>query len=350
MLNLSKRLFVAQGFALPLALFYSRNANAAEGFDFQSVRANYLERIRKIKNTGLLPIIDIESSYNPLEIDLSAFTRSMDRAGIAMMCLSVDQPGKLVEQGAIWSDHALESFVKFPEYFIPTGNGGNHPAWTKFPLDFLMALEKFIPGHNYPLMGEFEVRHYPSPRQISRGAFFRDVEVAIDGPLMERVFMLAEKTGIPFQIHYEIEDKLLEPLARMLGKFPKAKVIWCHLAQIRYQQRSTQYGPAMLEKWLDQFPNLYIDTAFGDALSRYQPSGERHARFWSDAQAWTNLIVAKPYRFLAALDIGGDRMDKIEEWTKNLRYFLNRLPMPTREIVAYKAAWKLLFNEESGSL
>lgn len=322
-----------------------RFATAIQPYDFLSLKAGYLERLHAIQRSGTLPIIDIESSYNPLEIDLSAFTKSMDRAGIAMMCISVDQPGKLVRQGDIWSDHALVLLENYPTYFIPVGNGGNHPAWTQFSEKFLTAQEQFIKAHQYPLMGEFEVRHYPSPRQIQRGETFRDVDIAIDGPLMERVFSFAEQTGIPFQIHYEIEDKLLDPLQRMLAKFPQAKVIWCHLAQIRYQHRSSLYTPAMLERWLNQYPNLYIDTAFGSASSIYPPSGEKHARYWTNTKEWGELIAAMPYRFLAALDIGGDRVNRVEEWSKNLRYFLDTLPQPAREIVAYKSAWKLLFND-----
>jgi hypothetical protein len=331
---------------ISLGLFTPHAAYSNSPFDFSRVRSLYLERLQSIRRLGNIPIIDIESSYNPIDIDLVAFTKSMDRAGIAMMCLSVDQPGKLVAQGSIWSDHAMEAFEKYPGYFIPVGNGGNHPAWTKLPETFLQAQEQKILEHNYPMMGEFEVRHYPSPRQVQRGETFRDVDVPIDGPLMERVFQFSEKTGIPFQIHYEIEDRLLGPLEQMLKKYSKAKVIWCHLAQIRYQQRSTQYSPELISRWLDQYPNLYIDTAFGDAQSNYPPSGERHARYWNQVKEWSELIASRPYRFLAALDIGGDRMNRVEEWTRGLRYFLETLPQPFREIVANKAAWKLLFNEE----
>ena len=321
-------------------------ASAVSPFNFSSARQGYLDRVEKFRSAGILPIIDIESSYNPLEIDLRAFTASMDRAGIAVMCLSADQPGKFVNQGTIWSDHALEAAERYPSYFIPTGNGANHPAWTKSPEIFLSVMERWIVEHRYPMLGEFEVRHYPSPRQIQRGETYRDVQVPIDGPLMERVFRFAEKTGLPFQIHYEIEDELLPPLEQMLTKFPKAKVIWCHLAQIRFQQRSTKYGAQMVNEWLDRFPNLYFDTAFGNSASVYQPSGERHARYWSNPKDWAELIAARPYRFLAALDIGGDRMNRVEEWAGNLRQFLGTLPLKTQEVVAYKAAWRLLFNEE----
>ena len=63
-------------------------------------------------------------------------------------------------------------------------------------------------------MGEFEFRHYPSPGQIG-GNTNRDVDIPIDSPLGHRLFAFAEKTGVPFQIHYEIEDglayKLIHP-------------------------------------------------------------------------------------------------------------------------------------------
>lgn len=62
--------------------------------------------------------------------------------------------------------------------------------------------------------------------------------------------------------------------------------------------------------------------------------------------SWNKLIISNPYRFLAAIDIGGDRIDKLGEWTQNLRYFLGTLPEKTAEIIAYRAAWKLLFNED----
>ena len=63
-------------------------------------------------------------------------------------------------------------------------------------------------------------------------------------------------------------------------------------------------------------------------------------------EEWIRLITAYPWRFLAAMDLGGDRMDELPEKNKTLRKFLENLPEDVREIVAYKAAWKLLFNEE----
>lgn len=329
---------------LPLAV-------AAQGFgrfDLARLKDGYRRRIAAIRKAGDLPILDIESSYNPLNIDLPDFVKAMDRSGVAQMALSVDQPGKLVNDGQTWSHHAFDLIRAYPEHFIPTGNGGNHPAWTRHPDRFLDDNERFVAEHGYPLMGEFEFRHYPSPRQVERNEMHRDVAIPIDGPQGHRLFAFAAKTGIPFQIHYEIEDDLLAPLEAMLARYPQAKVIWCHVAQIRYSVRSTRYGAAYLRGLFAKHPNLYVDTAFGGPRSTYKPSGERHARIWDGADIrpdWKELIAEFPYRFLAALDIGGDRTARLEEWVRGLRDFLDRVPAPARAIVAYGAGWKLLFGE-----
>ena len=100
---------------------------------------------------------------------------------------------------------------------------------------------------------------------------------------------------------------------------------------------------------LEKYPNLYIDVAFGDGFSKYPGSNEYHARVWSGdsvKKEWVELIVQQPWRFLAAFDLGGDRQDQLPEYNTNLRKFLNQIPEPAREIVAYKAAWKLLFGDE----
>jgi hypothetical protein len=39
-------------------------------------------------------------------------------------------------------------------------------------------------------------------------------------------------------------------------------------------------------------------------------------------------------------------VDQVTQNTRTLRTFINNLPKETQAIVAYKAAWKLLFNEQ----
>ena len=310
-------------------------------FNFFRLKQGYINRIQSFKKSGILPIIDIESSFDPANFNAGSFMRAMDQSGIAQTCLSADPP----RSWSLWSNASNRLAQQFPEYFIPTGNGGNY-LWSINPGRFLDSNENNILEQKIPLMGEFEFRHYPSPAAWQRGDSFRDVNIPIDGPLGHRLFSFSQKSGIPFQIHLEIEDEFLPPLERMLSQYPGAKVIWCHFAQIRFLARSTIYSPEYLSQLLDRHSNLYVDTAFGGQRSIYPGSGEPHARYWANQDSWNALITSKPYRFLAALDFAFDRIDRVEERAQRLRGFLQRLPTQTAEIVAYKAAWKLLFNED----
>jgi hypothetical protein len=268
----------------------------------------------------------------------------MDKHGIALTAFSAE--------AGRWDERTRRLMVLDPTRHIPTTGAGIPPHWPEGGEKLLAEVAEAVRAHAYPLMGEFEFRHYPSPRQLKRKETERDITVPIDGTLGHALFQLSQETGVPFQIHYEIEDALLPPLEKMLQQYPKAKVIWCHLAQIRYQARSTVYGPAYVRQLLAAHPNLYFDTAFGGPTSIYPGSNEPHARIWDRESgrgiqpAWAAVIAAQPDRFLAALDIGGDRMDQVAEAATTLRGFLDALPPPVRERVAYGAGWKLLFGEE----
>jgi hypothetical protein len=137
-----------------------------------------------------------------------------------------------------------------------------HRAWTENSKEFLAETLKHAVSDGYPLLGEFEFRHYPSLRQLKRGKLFRDVVVPINGPLGQELFAFAETTGLPFEIHYEIEDALLPPLEEMLGRYPRAKVMrlatigdasccgckiaWHHPAG-RYPGGRPSRGPGLLD-------------------------------------------------------------------------------------------------------
>lgn len=318
--------------------------------DLSSLKAGYALRLKKILASGELPYIDIESSCNSTRVDIDYIAKNMDRLNIGLMALSADIGKGQFEKGVRHDNLSEKLIASYPDRFIPVGNGGQPPALVDAPGEFVDAQEAAARSGKIALFGEYEFRHYPSPRQVKRGEMERDVMVPIDGPTGHRVFSLSERTGLAFQIHYEIEDELLPPLEKMLQQYPKAKVIWCHIAQIRYIERASRYTPAYVDSLLRSFPNLYFDTAFGDSRSVYPISGQRHARVWADNGSlrpeWRDLLVANASRFLSALDLGGDRLNRIVEYDRNHRNFLSYLPVKTQHQVAYRSAWALLFGEE----
>lgn len=319
-------------------------------FDVPALRKGWEARLRAIAAKGKVPIIDIESSYNPGKIDLARFAGQMDSLGVGQICMSPQIGKKGFNKGKMWNDGARDAVAAFPDHFIPTSTAGIWPAWTERPDAFLDIHFRRVIEENYPLMGEFEFRHYMSPPEYKRGEKYRDIDIPIDSEPGHRLFKFSEETGLSFQIHYEIEDRLLPPLEKMLSAYPKAKVIWCHLAQIRYQKRSTIYGPDYLRKLLEAHPGLHIDTAFGGPGSIYPDSHEHHARVWGPnghvRSDWVTLIRDHPWRFLAAFDLGGDRIDEMDDKAKTVRRFLKDLPDDTARTVAHRSAWKLLFDEE----
>ncbi len=347
---ITRRRFIKTLSGLPFVACLPSIARGQDIPDLLQLKAGYAQRLKKILAAGALPYVDIESSCRSGHLDIDFVAKSMDQLNIGLMALSADIGENQFKKGVRFDNLSKKLLTSYPDRFIPVGNGGQPPLLTEAPDEFLDAQEAAAREKKIILFGEFEFRHYPSPRQAKRGEMDRDVYVPIDGPTGHRVFSLSEKTGLPFQIHYEVENELLGPLEKMLAQYPKARVIWCHLAQIRYIERASWYTPAYLDGLINRFPNLYFDTAFGGAHSIYPPSNQRHARVWADDGSlrgeWRDLVVAHSKRLLSALDLGGDRMDRIIEYNENHRNFLRRLPSDTQHQIAYRTAWSLLFGEE----
>lgn len=313
-------------------------------FDLVTLKRNWKQRIEAIRAAGVVPLIDIES--NPSEdMDMQFFARQMDEKGVALIAYSGSA------QGRGWSDAARYAITADPWRYLPTGNGGVPPDWRNNPVEFAQISRERIVKDGYPMMGEYEFRHYPSPDQIRRGNLERDEDLPLDSPAGHLLFQFSEESGIPFQIHQEIEDQYLPVLEKMLRQYPKAKVIWCHLSQMRYQIRNTLYGPDYVRKLIEQYPNLYFDLFVGPPRNPYPLSNEYPGKYWNHETGkllpeWAKLIADHPWRFMTALDLNPFIMQAFARKVGMQRAVLESLPESVREIVAYKAAWKLLFNEE----
>jgi predicted TIM-barrel fold metal-dependent hydrolase len=319
-------------------------AKAAVPFDLATLKQNWKQRIAAMRAAGVVPIIDIESNLDE-ELDMQGFARQMDAEGVALVAFSG------LARGRGWSDAARYAVAADPWRYIPTGDGGVPPEWRRDPTGFAKTTRERIVSDGYPMMGEYEFRHYPSPDEIQRGKLGRDEHLALDSPAGHMMFQFAEESGVPFQIHQEIEDRFLPVLEKMLKQYPKAKVIWCHLTQMRYQDRNTVYGPDYVRKLIEQYPNLYFDLFVGPPRNPYPLSNEYPGKYWDHETgkvlpAWAKLIADHPWRFMTALDLNPNIMKGFSNKVRIQRTVLDSLPESAREIVAYKAAWKLLFNED----
>lgn len=115
-----------------------------------------------------------------------------------------------------------------------------------------------------------------------------------------------------------------------------------------------RYTAAFVADMLTRHPNLYFDVSCSNPLSLWpRNNGQMVSRMWDDQRRhlrpeWVDVVRRFPNRFLAALDLGSDRITlmNLKTSTELLRAFLDELPPGVRARIAYRNAWKLLFHEE----
>lgn len=307
----------------------------------QQMTETWRSRIKSILARGRLPIVDTQATYVASKTNVEFLLGSMNDLDVAQIAFA---PANDLTAGS-----TIELHRSHPEYFIPTTNSGEWKGWWNNPAGFLSAVREELQSGNFFFMGEHEFRHYPSPEQVKAGRQDRDITVDIAGPAGQGLFQLSEEFGVAFQIHYEIEDRLLPDLETMLARYPKSKVIWCHLAMIRYPERNTIYGPAYVRSLIERFPGLNFDLAVPKPSSIYAPSGARHSTLFTNdvlRDDWKEVMEAHPDRFLAASDYRPDvESDYPNHISRQRELILNVLSERSRHLIAYQNAWRLMTGE-----
>ena len=331
----------ATSLACTLPAMFSPGLALAQGkgpFVRAEALSAWQRRLRTILAKNRLPIIDLQAPYIEGPTNVGRMIEFMDELDVAQIAFA--------PANAPNGTPSLNLHRQHPDYFIPTTSSGEFPRWWRDPDAFLAVTRKDLESGAYFFMGEHEFRHYPSPEQVSAGRFDRDITIDITGPAGHALFALSAEFNVAFQIHYEIEDRLLAPLESGLERHPNAKVIWCHLAMIRYPDRTKRYNVDYVRGLIERFPGLHFDLAVPPPEGIYKPSGARHSTLFTNGQldaGWKKLIELHPQRFLSASDYRPPVADQYPNQIKlQRRLILDALSEPTRHLVAYGNAWRLL--------
>jgi hypothetical protein len=304
----------------------------------QEAAAAWKRRLRSILDRGRLPIIDLQATYIEGLTNVPRMIEHMDELDVAQIAFAPANASNGVP--------SLDLHRKYPEHFIPTTNSGEFPRWWRDPLAFLSITRKDVASGGYFFMGEHEFRHYPSQEQVQLQRTDRDITIDIVGPAGHALFALSAEVGLAFQIHYEIEDRLLAPLELMLTTYPNAKVIWCHLGMIRYPDRAKRYNAAYVRGLIERFRGLHFDLAVPSPNSIYLPSGARHSTIFTNGQLdeeWRGLIDRYPDRFLSSSDYRPPVADEYpSQISRQRKLILEALSGPAQHLVAYGNAWRLI--------
>ena len=298
----------------------------------------FAAKIRKIQQTGTIPIIDTEFHYGG-GMDLGKIIDNMDRNGVALTWLGPNEKTR--------SEESLRLNKLYPDKFVPTTVHGDDTQWHGSETDFLDKLDREVRSGDYFAMGEFEARHYPSNTNN------RDVHMPLDSKAFEIVFQASSDTGVPFLIHHEAEDAMLPELESMLTKYPKAKVVWCHFGRNRNPVTWSKFTtPDAARDYLIKYPNLYFDFVQSPPGSKYQ-TGYVEGIMYDTTQStptlkpeWKKVIEDFPDRFVLGSDVNRERFGDYDGPMNIFRHIiLSGMPKDIAEKIAYKNAWKLMTGE-----
>ena len=345
-------------------LSFFNNLFASElHFTKEQLKTKWKERILFFLDKKKLPKIDIQASITTSQIEkyFPKVLKTYDKLGIALSSYDGYQRPKDNSKGYRWSNYILDLTNTYPEYIIPTANGGTNKSWTQQNESFISQLEKEIQTGKYLNMGELEFRHYMSSKQCENKKHGRDIEIDLNSPNSRRVFALSEKSGVPFVIHLEAEDEHLDKVDKILTEFPKAKVVWAHFGQLRQPELQKNFKPETIKKLLSKHPNLYFDLAAGEPNRKYKCSGKNNNKiligdtiFWVGKpgnqknkikKEWKKILVEFSDRFVFATDYGGGRKPLRDHLIKKVNVFndvIKDLPEEAKHNIAYKNAWYLI--------
>jgi predicted TIM-barrel fold metal-dependent hydrolase len=318
-------------------------------------------RVQSFLDRSVIPLIDLESTLQRRDGEsyLSAALDEMNWLGVALIAFDGNQTSKTKgaqEQGGYrWSYYIHEIVNAHPDRFILATNGGTNPNWLQQKDSFIQQIEQHVRTGQYPIMGEFDFRHYMSSHQCRLGRTDRDNDIPLNSENGHRLFRLAQETGVAFVIHLDPEDAPLNALDEILRTYPKAKVIVAHFGQIRHPEKQKMFGPALVRRLLTSYPNLHYDLSTGEPGRRYACNNnvldtvlwETHGASQTDIlrPAYKAILTEFSTRFVIGTDYGGGRAPLPEFLRKrvaNIRLILRDLPETAQHDIGYRNAWRLL--------
>lgn len=340
----------------PVRLQYSRS----------EMEAKWRDRLRFFLDKDVIPLIDLESTISRQQAEDDLFRpetlAKMDELGVALIAFDANQApkgGNEPPQGYRWGYHMHEAVNARPDRFILASNAGISENWRKQKSGMIEQTETQIRSGDYAIMGEFEFRHYLSQNECREGRSEREVNIPLDAPNGHRLFALSAETGVPFLIHNEPEDMRLDTLEKMLGAYPKARVIQAHFGQLRYPSIQKRFTPDYVRHLLTTYPNLFFDISVGEP-GRVYDCGIKlfDTAIWTTSASSQSSMLDPAYkaifvefsdRFVAGMDYGGGRPRLTDFWWKrveNLRLIMRDLPDEAKHNIAYRNAWKLLTGRD----
>ncbi|MCX5796087.1 MAG: sulfatase [Elusimicrobia bacterium] len=319
------------------------NLSASSGPVKENPSAAWRRTLDSMRAQGALPLIDLSSTFDAFDLNPAPLAERLQELGVALIGVTCEEPDLDSALGPCASRAAAERSAVFIP--LPTGDLPHYRLSRRAAdPDLLWQELRAAASRGAPALGPMHFRIEP------RGS--RDSEPAPSSPpdadLVERVFTFCAQSKVVQQIVGEADDRFLPALEKLLAEHPEARVIWARASGSPVGAEAAARSAVLARGLLERHPNLYLDLSLR-AVGRGAPEDLRDPYLAADGRlypGWKRLIEQQPWRFLSALGIYPRTMAQLPGAVARQRDILGQLAPEARAIVAYKAAWRLLFDED----
>ena len=229
---------------------------------------------------------------------------------------------KLVE----WAREHADRFIPFASISPERSSYRKH--WDGDGTELLQVLDNLLKQGVVRGIGEISVTHFP-------GRGFPEADYSPVHPLMWGMMDLAQKYGVPVNIHCEITR--LAEFEELLRAYPRVAVIWAHGGYTPYY---------IAKRMVADHPNLLYELSA--RTWKNHPRSPDYTILKDGFQVWPRwlqLIEENPDRFLVGTDASHHDLGRERSKIESVRSFLLQLSDQTREKVAHRNLDNLMYLE-----
>ena len=220
------------------------------------------------------------------------------------------------EKLAAWAREHPGRFIPFAS--ISPERATYQKYWDNNDTSLLAVLEGYLEEEVVRGIGEISVTHFP-------GRGFPEADYSPLHPLMRGIMDLAQKHGVPVNIHCEITR--IREFEQLLDAYRDVTIIWAHGG----------YSPYYIaRRMIATHPNLIYELSA--RTWRNHPRSPDYTIWKNDVRIWPRwleLIERNPDRFLVGTDASHHDLRREREKIESVVGFLGQLSPEAREAVAH---------------
>ena len=276
-----------------------------------------------------MPIIDMHFHADQVW-DVQALVKLFDELGVATAGNGARGPDSL----------ALKFAQQYPGRFIPYGGKGPIEGYisregeraysleSPAVVEYLEQLEAALRDKQFQGIGELVVNSTHSRSD-------KPSKYPADSPLMQRLWALSAKYGVPMSAHMDATPESIEQMEQLLASDRLSTWVWAHTGWLPVAD------PSMVRRLFQAHPNLFCELSGRESI-RQKYRGDPIDEGGVLKPTWKALLEEYPDRFVIGTDVDPATLQTYAEEIGWWRGILTQLSPTTAAKLAHENAERLL--------